>query len=450
MRWNRALKGVGTAALVGAQLSLIPGLATATEGSGVDRVVGAYFGNWDIYDRGYFVKDIPAAKLNTIFYAFAAPTRDGTCGLLDAQADYKLRFEASKTVSGVADSPSDPIGGNFNQLVQLKALHPNLKVVISIGGWSKSTYFSDVAAADATRKRFVASCVDLFIKGNLNDPSVPDDGRGAIKGLFDGIDIDWEYPSVDPGNGAHHGAGDAANATALFEELRAQLDAEGAADNKHYLLTAAVPAGSDAGTFFELAKLAGILDYMNVMTYDFHGSWDGYAAFNSPLFGEPADPTSANPTGNTIGTIVYYLQQGVPANRMNVGVPFYGNEYDDVAATNHGLYQPAKPAATQPDYHSLIDVTGIVKPEGGAQKGFEQFWSWSTGEPYLYGPDMASIGKPGAAGRGVFVSYENPFSIFERAMLVRFLGLRGIFAWELSCDSNDAALTTAMGSGLLP
>jgi chitinase len=449
MRWNRTLTGVGAAALVGAQLAFAQSAAGAA-GPHSDTVVGAYFGNWDIYDRGYFVKDIPAASLNTLFYAFAAPTKDGTCGLLDPEADYRIRFGASNTVDGVADSSTDPLGGNFNQLVKLKAKHPTLKVIISIGGWSESTYFSDVAATDASRKRFAASCVDLFIRGNLDDPALPNGGRGAIKGLFDGIDIDWEYPSVDPGNGAHHGPGDTVNATALFAELRTQLDAEGAAAGKHYLLTAAVPAGSDAGTFYELPKVAAILDYMNVMTYDFHGSWDDYAAFNSPLFGEPADPASANPTHSTVGTLIYYLGQGVPAHKMNVGVPFYGNEYYGVASTNHGLYQTGRAAGTQPDYHSLVDVARVVKPEGGAQNGFEQFWSWSTGEPYLYGPDMASIGKPGVAGRGVFVSYENPLSIFERTMLVRFLGLHGIFAWELSCDSSDAALTKAMGSGLLP
>jgi chitinase len=447
MRWNRTITGMGTVALVGAQLAFGPATAFAAE---TDRVVGAYFANWDVYDRGYFVKDIPASKLNTIFYAFAAPTKDGTCGLLDPEADYRIRFEASKTVSGIADSPSDPIAGNFNQLIQLKARHPNLKVIISLGGWSSSTYFSDVAATAATRKKFAASCLDLFIRGNLSDPAAANGGAGAIKGLFDGIDIDWEYPGVDPGNGAHHSPADTANATVLFAELRAQLDAQGAADGKHYLLTAAVAAGSDAGTFFELANVAAILDYMNVMTYDFHGSWDDYAAFNSPLFGEAADPASADPASNTIGTIAYYLGQGVPAGKMNVGVPFYGNEYDGAAATDNGLYQTAQAASTQPSYHSLVDVAGIVKPDGGAAGGFEQRWDWTTGEPYLYGPNMAAIGKPGAAGSGVFISYENPFSVFERAMLVRFLGLRGIFAWELSCDSNDAALTSAMGSGLLP
>ena len=102
---------------------------------------------------------------------------------------------------------------------------------ISIGGWTGSKYFSDVAATAASRKAFVASCIDLIIKGNLPGGGWPEGagGPGAAAGLFDGINIDWEYPGIDPGNGAHHSPQDRHNATLLLKEFRRQLDELGAA-----------------------------------------------------------------------------------------------------------------------------------------------------------------------------------------------------------------------------
>src|SRR5437763_15737354 len=149
-----ALSGAGTA--VAAQ----PG-----------QVRAAFFANWDRYARGYFVKQIPASKLNVIDYAFAAPTAAGTCGLSDVWSDYQApTWSGSDSVDGVADDPANPnqhLFGNFNQLVKLKAAHPDLKVVMSIGGWTLSKYFSVVAATSASRQAFVKSCVDLLLPCNL-------------------------------------------------------------------------------------------------------------------------------------------------------------------------------------------------------------------------------------------------------------------------------------------
>ena len=130
-------------------------------------VVAGYFAQWDIYGRGYHPKDIPADKLTHVIYAFAAPDASGHCASVDPWADYQRPYPAEESVDGVADDPGQALFGNFNQLRELKAAHPGLKVLLSIGGFTLSTYFSDVAATPESRAAFAQSCIDEFIDGNL-------------------------------------------------------------------------------------------------------------------------------------------------------------------------------------------------------------------------------------------------------------------------------------------
>src|SRR3954451_7979890 len=191
-------------------------------------VHAAFFTNWSRYARGYLAKQFPADRLNVLDYAFAGATAAGTCGLSDQWSDYEApTWTGDTSVDGIADDPANPdqhLFGNFNQILKLKAAHPGLKAVMSIGGWTLSTYFSDVAASPASRQAFVASCVDLLLKGNLpSDPATiwppQSGGAGSAAGVFDGIDIDWEYPGIAPGNGAHHSPADVHNATLLLQEF---------------------------------------------------------------------------------------------------------------------------------------------------------------------------------------------------------------------------------------
>src|SRR5438270_13296007 len=169
MRTLRTLVVAAACALV-----LVP--VAAARSSQPGQVRAAFFANWDRYARGYFVNQIPADRLNVLDYAFAMPTADGTCALSDPWSDYQApTWSGDNSVDGVADDPSNPdqhVFGNFNQLMKLKAAHPNLRIEISIGGWTGSTYFSNVAATAASRQAFVRSCIDLFIRGNLaHDPA---------------------------------------------------------------------------------------------------------------------------------------------------------------------------------------------------------------------------------------------------------------------------------------
>ncbi|WP_183061767.1 glycoside hydrolase family 18 protein [Motilibacter peucedani] len=334
------------------------------------KVVNAYFADWDVYARGYFVKDIPAAKLTHITYAFGSATADGLCAPADAWADYQRPFEASQTVDGTADTWADPLLGNYKQILELKAKYPHLKVNIALGGWTLSTNFSDVAKKSATRKKFVASCIDRFIKGNL-----PGLAPGAAKGVFDGIDLDWEYPGVDAGNAAHFSKDDRHNATQLLREFRSQLD-DAAGPGTHYELTAALPATSKASQYWELEKVARTLDFVDLMTYDFHGGYEPFSSFNSPFTTDLTDPNpGVDATWSTTGTVAHYLANGVPASKIVVGTPFYGKQYIRVGTTGDGLYSSfdntgltgdvlTVSGSTTPTYREIVDGAGILKSDG--------------------------------------------------------------------------------------
>jgi chitinase len=458
-----------TALVVGAGLAAVPASPAAAHPV-ADRapahVVSAYFADWDVYGRGYFVKDIPANQINVIQYAFGVPTYDATtgavgCGVLDPWADYQQPYTADMTVNGVADDANDPnqhLYGSFNQLAELKAAHPNLRVEISLGGWTKSTYFSDLAATPARRQAFVASCIDTFIKGNLpgNSWPVSAGGDGAAAGLFDGIDLDWEYPTQVAGGNVDVSAADRHNATLLAAEFRRQLDAYGQVTGKHYLLTAALPAATSATRYYELSSISNYLDWDNVMTYDFNVP-GGTTAAPDTLFGhDPRDPNADDWTWNTTGTVANYLLHGVPASKIVVGVPFYGNQYINVGSNKaHGLYAPfdntgldpnslATDVTTQPTYHDLVDVSGLLTANGQGAGGYTAYWDGPGGEPYLSNPAGTHALAGGTVTTPTVVTYSSPASIAERRLLIQVLGLRGAMAWEISQDSDGHALIGAL------
>ncbi len=428
------------------------------------KVVSAYFADWDVYARGYEVADIPADKLNTILYAFGKPVVDPTtnavsCGAVDPWADYERT--SPKDVDPTITTPN--LAGNFSQLIKLKAVQAakgkSLKVLISIGGWSLSNGFSQAAATPASRAAFVSSCIDTFIKGNLAPDWITGDGIGVAAGLFDGIDIDWEYPTAVAAGNVHTPA-DRHNATLLFQEFRKQLDAIGALNNKHYLLTAALPAAQNSNTYFELNAVSRILDYDNVMTYDFHGASDPKTDFNSPLLFDPRSPNpDLNPSWSTVGTVAYYLHQGVAANKINLGVPFYGKQYINTGTANRGLYQSFDNTGLDinslqwdqtptPTFHNLVDDAGLIDNVGRrtpAATGWQVTTSWSTGEPWLFNPAAVHALATGSTTTPTFISYEDPASVSARAALIRALGLRGAFAWEISQDSNANGLLSRLG-----
>ncbi len=469
---RRSRRWIASVALaVAASTALVAPAAAQPAAGAIDpaptRVVSAYFADWDVYGRGYLVKDIPAGQLNVIQYAFGVPTYDaatGTpgCSALDPWADYQQPYAADQAINGVADDAADPdqhLFGSFHQLRELKAAHPGLKLEISLGGWTKSTWFSTLAGTPALRQAFVASCVDTFLKGNLPGGGWPAGagGDGAAAGLFDGIDLDWEYPTQVADGNVGVGPADRHNATLLAAEFRKQLDAYGASTGHHYLLTAALPAATSSTKYFELKQLTKYLDWDNVMTYDFNVGSGPKAAPNTLFTPDPRDANARNLTWNTSGTVVYYLLNGVPQNKIVVGVPFYGQQYLRTGAADHGLYTAfdntgldpnslTADSATQPTYHELVDQGGYLNAAGttGAA-GYTAYWDRWAGEPYLTSPaaEHPTL-TTGPATLPTVITFTSPRSVAERVALIKALHLRGAMAWEISQDSDSHALIHAL------
>ena len=183
------------------------------------------------------------------------------------------------------------------------------------------------------------------------------------------------------------------------------------------------------------------------MTYDFNVPGGPVAGPDSLFFGEPRDPAGKDLTWNTAGTVAWYLTHGVPASKVVVGVPFYGNQYlnssglystfDNTGMDSNSLQWDQAPQLT---YHDLVDTAGIAA--GGS--GYTYRWDFFSGEPYLTSPAAPHALATGAVTVPTTITFDNPTSIGERTALIRALGLRGAMAWEISQDSNAHDLIGAL------
>ncbi len=403
-----------------------------------ERMIVGYFAQWTIYRRDYLVRDVEASgaadALDVINYAFAAPDENLRCASLDTFADYGKRFDAGESVDGVADTVAQPLKGNFNQLLKLKAMHPHLRVLLSLGGWTQSFRFSD-AALEENREAFVDSCIDMFIRGNVA-PGV------SAAGVFDGLDIDWEYPG-SCGETCDFRPEDRQNFVALLELFRTKLDAledevEQVTDTRpEYLLTIAAPAGQAQYDPIDLARIHGPLDWINVMTYDFHGGWEssGPANHQAPIYRSPCDATDADWSDKALQA---YLGAGVPPSKLLLGVPFYGRGWRGVASVNDGLCQSAG-GVPRGTYEKGVDDFEVLDADG-----HPDFWDEATATHWTYNGNE-------------FWSYDDERSLGWKADYANGLRppdgatrptLRGVLFWELSGDAPDGRLLRSLRESL--
>ncbi|MFE9453316.1 glycosyl hydrolase family 18 protein [Streptomyces sp. NPDC006739] len=377
---------------------------STTPPTGGDKVRLGYFTEWGIYGRNYNVRNVvtsgSAAKITHINYAFGNVT-GGKCAIGDSYADYDKAFTADQSVSGVADTWDQPLRGNFNQLRELKAKYPKLKVLWSFGGWTWSGGFADAAKDPAA---FAQSCYDL-----VKDPRWAD--------VFDGIDIDWEYPNAC-------GLSCDTSGAAAFKNVMAALRAK---FGSSALVTAATTADGSTGGKIDATDYAGAAQYVNwynVMTYDFFGAWaaQGPTAPHSPLTSYSGIPTAGFTTADAIAA---YKAKGVPASKLLIGIGLYGRGWT-------GVTQDA-PGGT---------ATGPAA--GTYEQGIEDYKVLKTSCPVtgtVAGTAYAHCGSN-------WWSYDTPSTIAGKMNWAKAQGLGGAFFWEFSGDTGDGELVNAINSGL--
>lgn len=396
----------------------LPATANEPENHHHSKVVGGYFEEWSIYFAGYNIANLQsngvADKLTHLTYAFGNATSTG-CAIADSWADY-----LSPYLPSVNGTPyAGPLYGNFAALQQLKQLHPNLKVLISLAGASG---FSTAASTASGRQAFVSSCIDLFIKGNLT-PSI------SAAGVFDGFDVDWEFPA----------ASDTVNATLLMQEFRKQLNALGKTNKQHYLLTMFGPAGQQNFSNIQLAEVAEQLDFYNVQGYDFHGTWETSTNHASPLFDDHQDPI-ADENFYIDYTISAYLNAGVPADKLVLGVPIYARGWTGVPNINHGLYQTSSGPAPFPPADYLQTPGVITYLTLTALTGYTRHFDYKRIAVWIYNPTTQTLW-----------SYDDPATVWLKMGYVNFRapgGLGGAFVWALKDDDANGTIVKTIAAGL--
>ncbi len=355
-----------------------------------------YLASWGVRTKGTRIANLPAAQLTHVNYAFGRIADDGTLTLSDPCLDI-----------GQCASPDSLVndGGNFAELRRLRKTNPHLRLLLAVGGWSGSGKFSDVAVSPESRQKFVASALELAIR------------RTGM--LFDGVDIDWEYPVRGGMAGNSRRPEDRENFTELLREFRRQLDRQGAHDHRRYDLTIATIAGPWVTAQMQLDTVAAIVDWINVMSYDYH-SGSPMAHFNAPLRSPADDPTPGLSIENSVQS---YLAAGVPAAKIVVGVPFYGRVYGGVSPVNDGLFQPAT-APIPEEWRTGTDYRSLVQRRPDTS-GFRQFRHPEARVPWYYNP-----------ATGTFITYDDLQSIGEKADFVRTRRLGGVMIWELGGDDG--------------
>ncbi|WP_127529631.1 glycosyl hydrolase family 18 protein [Paenibacillus kobensis] len=420
--------------------------AAKTEAAAASYKIVGYYPAWAAYARTSNVADIDGSKLTHINYAFADICWNGIHGNPDPTGPNPVTWSCQDEVGNInvpngtvvlgdpwidaqksytGDTWDQPLRGNLNQLIKLKQKYPHLKTIISIGGWTWSNRFSDVAASATTRQTFAKSSVAFIRHYGM-----------------DGVDLDWEYPVGGGLAGNSVRPADKQNYTLLLKEIRKELDAAGAADGKSYSLTIAAGASQAYASNTELSEIAKTVDWINIMSYDYNGGWSTKSAHNAPLYSDPAAVAAGIPdasTFNAASSVQTMLGSGVPASKLVLGLPFYGRGWKGCAPgpSGDGQYQSCTGVSTGTWEPGSLDY-GDLAAKYVNKNGFVRYWNDTAKVPYLY-----------QASTGTFISYDDEQSFGYKINYIKSLGLGGGMFWELSSDCRVSPNYSCTGTKLL-
>ncbi len=374
------------------------------------QVVG-YFPQWGIYNRRYVPLDLIRSgamqTLTQIDYA-QGNIKDNACIVADPLADLNISFKAEDSIDGTADAPDSLLRGNFHQLQLLRERYPRVRILISLEG--KREVFEE-AAKPENRVAFVHSCMARFLQGHIA-PGV------ETSHLFDGIDVDWEYPDADHADDFY----------ALMQEFRRQMDAlEPTATVSHakhrgaprYTLSIASGASHKNIDPIDWARVADSVDQIGVMTYDFQGPWSHDTGFVAPLRSEDV-------RAETVASVIdAYIAAGVPARQLLLGLPFYAYQWHNVRAGAHnGLYSKGDPVRGNLNQST---ASALLANSPGAHLYRDPV----SQAPWIYDGDN-------------FLTFEDGISLRAKHAFARQRELGGMMIWELSDDTADSQLLRAL------
>ncbi|MGG7177936.1 glycosyl hydrolase family 18 protein [Clostridium paraputrificum] len=411
---------IGASVILGGIASYKVDAATSTTDAKQGKKVIVYFPNWGIYNENHQrmeVGQLPWDRLSVINHAFFTVNKNFKLESTDPDADFTKPMEHF--------DGWDDTNGFFDEYRYYKKLYPDVKLIISVGGWTRGENFSAMAKTKETRKIFIDSCIEFLKKYPF----------------VDGIDIDWEYPGIDrerdpndqwdrgcPGDPVNDGP----NFTSLLKEIREAYNTNGLEEK---MLTIANSASPEKLKLQQPKDYIKYLDYINVMTYDIHGAFERTTNHHAALYDNPNDPSSPEIRISTDSAMKMYRDEyGIPSEKLNVGSPFYSRGWGGVDDTTgkDGLFAKAT-GYVRGSWDDLITQTPggqypwfqLKKMENSA--GWVKYWDDYAKVPYLYNKSSKQM-----------LTYEDERSLIERCKYVNDNNYGGVIVWEITGDDRAA------------